>query len=369
MMIKDRSLYLKCFVIFAVFILSACGDKQQQAPAEDQGRLVKTIMVGQASVTPKYAFPAKVAANQQVDLAFQVSGPLIEFPVKDGQQVKQGALLARIDPRDFKHALAEQEAILENTRLEYLRYKQLVEKKVVPQSDYDKKKAEYDIAQARTANAEKALADTYMYAPFTGVVARTYVENFQNVRAKEKILSLQEIDTVEIVINVPEQDIFHAKELSAQELRSRRDIATVVFDSLPEKKYPVQLKEYATEADPYTQTYEVKLMMPAPKDFNVLPGMSAKVYVEDDVTAKSSYWIPVTAVATNDQGQQYVWLVNMDSMTVAPQDVTVGNMSGDLINITQGLTAGERVVVAGTHNLQAGMKVRLYTSREEYQSK
>jgi RND family efflux transporter MFP subunit len=130
----------------------------------------------------------------------------------------------------------------------------------------------------------------------------------------------------------------------------------------------LQLKEYATKADPQTQTYQVVLQMPQPEGINILPGMTASVVVSTsgDVKEDGSIVIPAIAVLADPSGKNYVWVVEPQNMTVHKRDVSVGQLTGsENINILEGLEGGEKIVVAGVLKLQEGMQVRLWDQQQE----
>ena len=203
-----------------------------------------------------------------------------------------------------------------------------------------------------------------MRAPFAGVIANTFVENFQNVQAKEKILSLQDVSDVEIRVSVPEEQV-----ALSEQGRGRFNMVAV-FDYLPNHEFPVILKEYATEADPATQTFTLILSMQAPKDVNILPGMTATAIatlIETEVTGDSQYAVPIDAVPNDGQGQFYVWVVeDADGETAAVhrRNVTVHGMRSDQL-VIEGVQKGERIATAGVHLLQEGQPVRPFEAGEE----
>ena len=107
----------------------------------------------------------------------------------------------------------------------------------------------------------KNLSYTQLRAPFSGRIGRTFVENFEDVRAKEVILSLQNLSAIEIVINVPEQVLALSREPGRQGME-----AVATFSAAPDKEYPLSLKEVAAEADRRTQTFAATFTMPQPDE-------------------------------------------------------------------------------------------------------
>ena len=135
------------------------------------------------------SLPGQARASQRVDLSFKVSGPLVELPAEEGQEVKQGQLLARILPRDFQINLDQANARAIEAERQYDRYKELYVRKQVSKAEFDSYKASRDVAAAQLEDAQNALKDTYLKAPFAGVVAKRYVENHQEIQAAAHRLS------------------------------------------------------------------------------------------------------------------------------------------------------------------------------------
>jgi RND family efflux transporter MFP subunit len=297
-------------------------------------------------------------------MAFEVSGKLIERPVKKGDMVKVGQLLARLDPRDYKQDLDGVKAEMERARAHRDRIRKAAEKNAVSKQDVSDAEAAFDVARSKVGIKVKALEDTYLRAKFAGLIANTYVENFENISAKQKILVLQDVSSIKIDINVPEERVAMAK-------RDRNRFRFVAsFDYLPDREFDLEIKEFATEADPKSQTYTATFIMPAPEDVNILPGMTATVreflrQAEDD---GSSYSVPIDVVPVDGLGNYYVWLLKKDSgdiYTAHRVDVTVGDMMGDSIQILSGLKKGDRIAMAGVHYLQEGQRVRLLDAKGE----
>jgi RND family efflux transporter MFP subunit len=223
--------------------------------------------------------------------------------------------------------------------------------KAVARAEVDQKRTAMEVARSSFAAAKQDAEDTRLTAPFAGVIARRHVENFQNVQAKEPIVSLQNVDELEIVIHVPERIMRSAP---------RRAAGYAQFDDVPGRRFPVSLKSYSTEADPQTQTYEVVLRLTRPQDVTILPGMSAEVLPGDapDNAARSSVAIPLNAVAAGPDGTPRVWVVDPDTDRVAARAVSVGAVQGSDIIVLDGLQIGERIVTAGLGHLREGMWVR-----------
>ena len=140
------------------------------------------------------------------------------------------------------------------------------------------------------------------------------------------------------------------------------------FESIPGKNFPLIVKEYSTEADPATQTYQVVLVMDQPEEANILPGMTAKVTAEGSDTSGEviSILVPAIAVLNDPDGKNYVWLLDQETMTPQKTLVSIKQLEGtDKIYITEGLQGGEQLITAGVTQLREGIKVRPWEGQRE----
>jgi RND family efflux transporter MFP subunit len=310
------------------------------------------LEISGSAPTSGLRFPGRVRAEQRAELAFSVPGRIVEFPAEEGETLSAGALIARLDPASFETRLSAARAEFDKARTDYRRVLEVWEKsKAVAKAEVDQKRTAMEVARSSFAAAKQDAEDTRLTAPFDGVVARRHVENFQNVQAKEPVVSLQNVDQLEIVIHVPER---------IMRSEPRRAAGYAQFNDVPGRRFPVSLKSYSTEADPQTQTYEVVLGLARPQDVTILPGMSAEVLPGDapDSAAPSRVAIPLKAVAAGPDGTPRVWVVDPDTDRVASRVVSVGTVQGSDIIVLDGLQIGERIVTAGLGHLREGLWVR-----------
>lgn len=298
-------------------------------------------------------FPGIVRAAQRVTMAFQVPGRLIEFPVKEGQQVTEGDQLGLLDESDYRSNLAAAQADLSRTEANFNRAKELVEKNYVSQAEYDSIEASYNIALSNVSKARKALNDTRLVAPFDGVVARTFVQNFEEVQAKEPVLSLQNNNELEVTVSVPESLVVRRNEGDQIRLEG-------AFEGIPGKTFPLTVKEFSTVASEDTQTFEYVLSIEQTEGYNLLPGMTAIVMAEKTAAASDAegpITIPLSALAANQDDRASVWLVGPDNR-VSQHPVVTGELTGNSdITIVSGLNVGDTLVTAGVSKMSEGLEV------------
>jgi RND family efflux transporter MFP subunit len=343
--------------VIGLFTLSiGCG--QEPVPPAPVARPVKLLEVGTAGTDFRNEYPGQIRPATDAQVGFEVPGKLIEFPVKESQQVELGDVLARLDPRDFEADRDAAAAHAASAKADYSRAKILFDEHVISKQEREKAQRNHEVSVARVQRAQKAVEDTVLRAPFSGIVARKIVNDFDNVEAKQPVVQLQTGSALDIIVNLPEQDFGRIRTgLTIEERNAYLDVAVVV-SALPGRSFPAKLKEFATTADPKTRTFAVTFSFEVPTDVNVMPGMTAKLVGSGGALDEPRRTVPVQAIAEDEGGQSYVWTVDPDSMRVTRTPVIPGELTGSSVEIRDGLQTGGLIVVSGVHQLREGMEVR-----------
>lgn len=346
-----------CAVPLPLFLFIALGCTEKP-PEKEIVRPVRSIVVGDPSVVSDRWWPGRAKATQEVDLGFEVTGQLIERPVNVGDQVKAGTVMARLDPRDYENALAQAKAERDRARAFYDRVTEAAKTGAVARQDVDDARARFNEAEAQVKIKQKAVDDTRIVAPFDGIVSQTFVDNFQNVLAKQPVIRFLDVSKIEMTINIPEAFINLAPYV--KDLRVR-------FDALPGRELRATIKEIGNEASQSTRTYPVTLIMdPASQGAEVKPGMAGeatagRIEIPDDLRQKGVE-VPAAALFSPDgmaPEDTFVWVVNEQTETVSRRRVTTGELTERGGTLVQGLEPGERIVTAGVSYLRDGQKVRI----------
>ncbi|MCP4400374.1 MAG: efflux RND transporter periplasmic adaptor subunit [bacterium] len=336
---------------------------------------------------------AKIDPRDYETIVNQVSASL------QAARAQLQAMEAGARPEDMARLQADvsaREATLDEVKTRYDRYRKLYEEEVISKQQLDSVRAEYNVAvqslesskqqlskgqtgarvediaaqqatirglESQRKEAQDALADTELRAPFSGIVARTYVENHEFVQAKQNILSFQDPQRIEIAIDVPENELARAGESVAN---VRSVIGTLMhisatFPAYPGREFPVELKSFETEADPKTQTFRVTFVMDQPGDPPIIPGMNAVINAKrstDSGELVTEFHVPVKAVFADSAGNKNVWVVDPATQQVQRRQIVADEMSGDNIRVADGLQAGEVIAVSAVRALREGMKVK-----------
>jgi RND family efflux transporter MFP subunit len=407
-----------CVLVPLLAVSALTGGCRRDEPVQaEQIRPVKTAVVTAVEATQTRLFSGRVVAAREADLAFRVSGLLASLPVREGQRVAMGDVVAVLRPDEFlarqsslQGQLAQSEAVLRalragqrpeerlrlesqvraaearlaNAKAEFDRFSELIKENAVARTEYELRETQYRVAQEDVKSARQLFE--------LGAIGRQEDIEAQEadiaaLRARLQEVSIQLDDSTlrapfdgvvaqrfveesqDIAVGRPVIRIQDAKELTvaidvpeavmASDIRSA-DIVSLVaeFNAAPGRQFPVEIREVAQVADPVTQTFRVRAAMAAPEGLNLLPGMTASVRLTQRGTAAAGrIRVPVTSIMRESSGEAVAWILGEDR-TVRRRVVRLGEIVGPSIEVVEGLKAGERIAVAGVTQLKDGMIVR-----------
>lgn len=324
--------------------LSACG-KETPPPAKIEQPAL-TQIVGAVAGDSSNIYSGEIRARHEMQLGFRVGGKIVERLVDVGSLVKVGQILARIDGVDSGLQVSSAEAQLQLAEADAKRYRDLFGKKFVSQSALDAKETVLKSAAAQAGLARNQSAYTTLQADHAGVVSATLAEVGQVVGAGQPVVRLAESGEREVLIAVPESQFAKLKVGAAAEVLLSSDDNT-------ELRLSGRLRELSPAADAASRTYAARIALNQSRA-DVALGMTAKVRFVSKQNG-SALVIPLTAVF--QQGDQAaVWIVAADhSVSLRPIKIAAYRDAGAMVS--SGLAAGERIVSAGVHKLNAGEKI------------
>lgn len=348
-----RSLALS---ILAAALMAACS---KPAPVAEAPRPVVVHKLALAPVAAGALYAGEVRARYESDLAFRITGKIIERRVDVGTAVKPGQVLARLDPSDAglnAEAARAQLAAAQNeyafAKAEVERYRDLVGKNFVSRSVLDAKESAFKSAEARVAQAraQATVAGnqsgyTTLVADQAGVITAVSAEVGQVVKDSAVVMKLARDGEREVLIAVPES------RLSA--LRTAKDVEIRLW-AQPDTALRGRVREIAPSADTATRTYAVRVSIIDPTP-TVQLGMTANVVLQDAQAAAGALLVPAAAVFEHD-GRSAVWVMQAEGALVKPvlRPVTVRQYREDGVLIADGVKPGETIAAAGVHKIVAG---------------
>lgn len=332
---------------------SAWSSAAQEAPNEAKPRPVRLIEVAHAPDVVSRQFFGRVVARQSVDLAFQVGGPLAQFPVTEGQIVPKGGLIAQLDTKDF--TLALDKAVVQKTQADRT-VERLTRLKgsTVSQVALDDATTQADLAAIAERNARNALDNATLSAPFDALVAARNVANYTLISAGKPVVRLHDMSEIRIEIDVPE--------VLFQKANGDAGVTMVAKFPASDKTYPLEVREFNAETGRIGQTFRLTFGMAPQKDLLVLPGSSATVLVSMPSESRAMI-VPPTAIGSDAEGKPVVFVYKgeNDQGTLIRTPVTFEVTQNGALSITSGLQDGAEIVSAGVGTLRDGQTVRRFT--------
>jgi RND family efflux transporter MFP subunit len=337
-------------------------------PREAVIRPVKVLTVGEAADLVR-TLPARVRATTEVTLSFQVPGVVQALPTVRGQHVTAGQMLAQLDQRDFQSRLTAARVQYNQLTREFEAVTRAYDAGAATSIEVARFRSSVERARADVELAEKALEDTTVLAPFDGVVADVFIDQFQKVAVGLPVLRMQGRASVRVEVNVDPSRVALSPRFEESLKHSVR------FDFLPSEEFEATLVEFTSEADPRTQTFLAIFEIIAPDDALILPGMPATLVERrtvSDTDAEGHLAVPLDAVAIDSQGAHFVWRLRDQPGGLASAERTpidVGDLLDEALVVRRGLTAGDRIAAAGVLELVEGQVVRPLGDRSEAPSR
>jgi RND family efflux transporter MFP subunit len=289
-----------------------------------------------------------VQANTTVDVAFQVPGKVVTVGPEEGQSVRAGQPIASVDPTEYRLAVDQAAAQADRAAHDRDRNQPLLASGGIAPADFDHLESGARQSAAAADLARKRLADTRLDAPISGIVARRAIEVGATVAPGQAVYTIVALDPVRVRVGVPEADVGHITEGAA---------ATVRIPAL-DTSFVGRVSLIGVAADPTTRSYTVEISVPNPTR-KLRAGMIAEATIKTRETT-SAMMVPAPAVLHNGGvgGTTIVYVLDGDGARVHARRVTTGAARGDSLEITSGVSAGDRIVMAGQQRLRDGARVQ-----------
>ncbi|KPF45791.1 efflux RND transporter periplasmic adaptor subunit [Rhizobium sp. G187] len=347
--------------LLAVLTLSACTEEQAEAPTETPSRPVKVVEVAPAAKARELRYSGIVKARSEAATGFRVAGKITERLVDIGDRVVAGEVLARLDVADYVLQLKSAEANLASAerqvetaafakaRAEALFRQQVSTKAQLEQAElsFNQAVANRDSARSSLEQAQNQVGYGELKADRPGIVTAINADAGQVVPAGNPVVTLAADGEKEVLIAVPENEIL------AFSVGKKVDVGLWSKEGL---KLEGTVREVAGSADPASRTFSVRISVSDNPD--ILLGMTARVVAQASAE-KELFELPLSALARDAENAPIVWAVERDGQTVHSRRVTLETFSEAGVQISQGVSAGDIVIVAGTQFMREDLKVAL----------
>ncbi len=295
-------------------------------------------------VVESISLVGNLAPNEAIEVKAETDGVVQEVLFEEGQTVEAGDLLVRLDETKWLAELADARARLQLAEASYARARQLRDNRLISEQEYDQAASTLAVSRATVALRERQARDARVVAPFRGRTGARQVSPGQVITRNTVITWLVDLDPMKLEMNVPERFL-------GQVQPGQRVEFTVVAH--PDRRFTAEIYFVAPRLDEVTRTALVKALVPYPEGL-LKAGMVANLELQL-VVRPEAILIPEAALMSNGE-MTFVFLVDA-AETVALRPVKPGQRLPRWVEITEGLTGGERVIVEGHQKVGPGMKV------------
>lgn len=292
-----------------------------------------------------------VQTDKNIIIYPEFSGILTQIYVKDGERVRKGQRLARIDDGGLSSELVRQKSQTALAKTTFERQKRLWDQKIGSEMSYLEAKTNYEATQAATDQLSTQIGKTIITAPFSGVVDNIITDQGAVVSpGQTQILRLVNLEDMYVNASVPEAFLGKVQE----------GTEVIVELSSLGKEYEGKIRQVGNFINPDNRTFDVKIAIPNP-DNAVKPNLIATVKI-NDYTAQNAVAVPANVIQQNAEGSgiAYIYESKTDSTGIARQvALGQGYSYDDQVEITSGLDAGQSIILDGARALRDGQEVAI----------
>lgn len=325
----------------------ANGSTDEEASREAAAAIpVEIATVENGDVAAFYSGTTTIESDEQATVVSQITGVVLSINAEEGDYVTAGTVLARVETDRYSLEVERNNAALKRLEMDYQRKKELFNKQLVSADDFERVSAEYEAQKASVGLAELDLKYTNITAPISGYVAERMVWAGNLVELHQPVFRITSYDPLLAVLHVPEREL---------SVLQRGLAVTMTLDALPQKTFEGTVTRISPVVDPATGTFRVTAEIKDPEKL-LKPGLFGRVDILYD-HREGVPLIPRNAVVTEDE-KNHVFVVGNDN-SVARRAVRLGYERNGLVEILDGVIAGERVVTAGKGSLSDGVRVEV----------
>jgi len=316
--------------------------------------LITAVKIEESEFNHYLELQGNVNTKNLLVLYPEYSGVLSKVYVTEGQKVKKGQILAKIDDAGMSQQVAQLQIQSDLAKTTFERQKRLWDQKIGSEIQYLQAKSSYESQQKAVKQAQSQLAKTVVRAPFSGTIDDVITEQGSVVSpGQSQLMRIVNLDDMYIETNVPENYI-----------------SNITKDKNVEVEFPVlgktinaKVRQAGDFINPANRTFKVEIAIPN-KDKSIKPNLTAKLKI-NDYTNKKALLLPQSIISENAEGQQYVYVItkkNGNQEAIAKKVIIeTGKTQGDVIEVLKGINNGDEIINEGARNVKHGQTVKIIT--------
>jgi membrane fusion protein (multidrug efflux system) len=334
----------------ALPLISGCGSDAHSATAEADAKKpkvdavpVEVAAVAQGDITAKYAGTATLEAEREAKVVSEIGGVVLKLNVEEGQFVRKGQILAKLDGERHAVLVRQAEAEMERLRHNDMRNERLFERQLIAKNLYEQNKSDLASRKAEVELARLSLSKCAVVAPFDGVVTRRWVKEGQLLKANDVAFEMADFSDLKARLRVPERASVALKPGQPVEYRA---------DALPGATFQATVERVSPVVDAKSGTVEVLVKVDNGERL-LRPGLFSRLEISYDHVA-AAILVPKSALLTGDRDSS-VFVVRDSKAVKVP--VKLGYESGNNVQVLAGVEPGAEVITAGHAALVDGSLV------------
>jgi membrane fusion protein (multidrug efflux system) len=354
---RSNLFFTGSFMLMMLFTLvlqgcmgQAIGAQEEKKEAEDPAIPVEAAEVSRGDMAAFYSGTASLEADLQSVVVSQITGVVLEIRAEEGQFVEAGQILAVVETDRYRLAVEQANAMLKRLETEYQRKKELFDKQLVSADDFERVSAEYQAQKAAYDIARLDLEYTNIRAPISGFVSERMVRAGNLVKLHDPVYRITSYDPLLAVLHVPERELSVLK--IGQEV-------SVALDAWPGEAFSGEIIRISPVVDPDSGTFRVTAKIEG-RDQMLKPGLFGRFEILYDLHRDVPV-IPRSAIITEDE-QSHVFVVAEDG-SASRRSIQLGYERAGMVEVRDGVAAGEKVVTAGKGSLSDGARVEVIDTR------
>lgn len=314
--------------------------------------LVTTFISEESNFMHFLELQGNVVTKQNIVLYPEYSGTLTNMYVKEGQQVKKGQKLARIDDGGLSQQIAQMEVQVALAETTYERQKRLWEQKIGSEIQFLQAEATYKSQQNSLKQLQVQLDKTIVKAPFSGIIDDVYTEQGSVVSpGQSQLLRIVNLKNMYIEAEVPESHLLNVTKGKKVEAH---------FPILG-KTLETKVRQVGNYIDPSNRSFKIEVSVKN-VDGQIKPNLTSRLKI-NDYSNPNAILIPQSIISENSQSQQYIYVVtDKDAKNLAHAQrviIETGLTQGDFIEVISGLDKDTEIIQEGARNVKAGQKVKI----------
>lgn len=322
---------------------ASAGEAEASKPADLIA--VEVAPVSRRDVAASYSGTATLEAPSEATVVAKTSGVLLDVLAEEGERVRAGQRLAKIDPERTQLEVQRAEAVLRKLEAEYRRSQELFERKLIAADAHERIRYDLDTQRAVWELAKLELSYTNVVAPIDGVIAQRLVKQGNLVQLSEAMFRIVDVDPLEAVLNVPERELATIQPGMA---------VNMSVDAVPGETFVGEIARVSPVIDAASGTFRVTAEFDAGQG-KLKPGMFGRLSVVYDRRA-DVLTVPREALLEGS-GEPALFVVREGKAVRTP--VRLGYVNGGFAEVVEGVSEGDRVVTTGKVTLRDGVAVQV----------